>query len=200
MAYMDYSKDLEGKTCTEIFSEILSRQVFAMMFHDQMAVYFDFLGLCGFKRMHEYQYFSETVAYRCTERFFISHHNEIALVGATHNPGMIPTDWLRHNRFDVTAAIKKRSVKEAFEEYREWEQNTVEALSTYIKALKDKGMPEDANFIEGILEETSKELKCLEGMMLKMNSVEYDLKSIEDFQWHLHKKYKKKLKKIAEEL
>ena len=36
-----------------IFSEINARMIAALMFHDQMSDYFDFLGMKGYKRLHE---------------------------------------------------------------------------------------------------------------------------------------------------
>ena len=44
-----------------IFSEINSRFVAAIMMHGQMADYFDFLGLKGYKRIHEYQHIAESL-------------------------------------------------------------------------------------------------------------------------------------------
>ena len=44
-----------------IFSEINARMIAALMLHDQMTDYFDFLGMKGYKRLHEYQYFDESL-------------------------------------------------------------------------------------------------------------------------------------------
>lgn len=46
--------EYEPKNCKDVFSVINTRQITALMFHDEMADLFDFLGLRGFKRMHEY--------------------------------------------------------------------------------------------------------------------------------------------------
>ena len=39
-----FKSNLEVKTLDEIYNEINSRQIVALMFHRQMADYFDFLG------------------------------------------------------------------------------------------------------------------------------------------------------------
>lgn len=46
----------------DIFSEIHSRQVRGVMFHNETAQMFDFLGLRGYKRQHEYQMLEEIKA------------------------------------------------------------------------------------------------------------------------------------------
>ena len=62
-------------SCKELFEKIVNRQIAALMFHDKMADLYDFLGLYGFKRVHEYQYLSESIAFRGVKRYFINHHN-----------------------------------------------------------------------------------------------------------------------------
>ena len=53
---IEFKSKLDVKTPEEIFREINKRFVGAIMMHGQFADYFDFLGLKGFKRMHEYQH------------------------------------------------------------------------------------------------------------------------------------------------
>ena len=45
-------------TIEEIFGRISQHMIRGMMTHDQLASYYDFLGLRGYKRCHEYHYFS----------------------------------------------------------------------------------------------------------------------------------------------
>ena len=51
-------------TYEEIFSNISAHMIKGIMFHAQMADYFDFLGLKGYKRLHEYHYFDESIMFR----------------------------------------------------------------------------------------------------------------------------------------
>ena len=61
--------------CKAIFEKVINRQISALMFHDEMADMYDFLGLSGFKRLHEYQYFCESAEYKAIKRYFLNHHN-----------------------------------------------------------------------------------------------------------------------------
>lgn len=61
---IDFKSNLDVKTPKEIFAEINERFIGAVMMHGQFADYFDFLGLKGFKRMHEYQHIAESLERR----------------------------------------------------------------------------------------------------------------------------------------
>ena len=64
-------------TIEEIYGRISKHMILGMMIHDQLANYYDFLGLKGYKRCHEYHFLSETCAYRGLNRYFINHHNKL---------------------------------------------------------------------------------------------------------------------------
>ena len=51
-------------TVEEIFSKVSAHMIKGMMIHDQLASYYDFLNLHGFKRCHDYHYNKEAKAYR----------------------------------------------------------------------------------------------------------------------------------------
>lgn len=200
MANFEVEKEAPNMTCREIFSYMISRQVHALMFHEQMANYFDFLGLHGFKRMHEYQYLCESVAFRKMQRFYINHHNELLEVGNVGDPEAVPQEWMKHKRSDVTPQIKKRSVKEAFEEYREWESSSERCLSKCAKALYEKGELMDHAYVMDMIEDVCCELKRIDRLMLKLSGVDYDMNYIEEIQDKLHEKYKKKTHHVGEKL
>lgn len=78
MAKMKLSvEEYAPKDVKEVFTDINARQITALMFHDEMADLFDFLGLRGFKRMHEYQYFAESAEHRAIKRYYINHHGSL---------------------------------------------------------------------------------------------------------------------------
>ena len=47
---IQFKSNTEAASVEEIYSEIKKRQIAALMYHDQMANYFDFLSLHGYKR------------------------------------------------------------------------------------------------------------------------------------------------------
>ena len=58
-------------TVSEIFNAISNHQIEGIMLHGQMADYFDFLSLHGFKRMQEYHYLDESTCMRSVHRYYI---------------------------------------------------------------------------------------------------------------------------------
>ena len=58
----------------ELFAKISAHMVKGIMFHAQMADYYDFLGLRGYKRMHEYHYFEESMMFRALHRYYINNY------------------------------------------------------------------------------------------------------------------------------
>lgn len=197
---MGMEKDLSNMNCKEIFSCILTRQVYALMFHDQMSSYFDFLGLNGFKRMHEYQYLHESVTFRKIQRYYINRHNELIEPHHVENPEAIPSEWMKHTRNEVTPQIKMRSIKEAFLEYRDWEKESEECLSEYAKELYEKGSVIDSEYVMELAEDVCSELKRIDKMILKLSGVEYDMSYVEEIQDKLHEKYKKKTHHVGKDL
>ena len=146
---------------------------------------------------HEYQYLSESVTYRKVQRYFINRYNEIVESHDVENPQAIPSEWLKHTRGEVTPSIKKRSVKEAFEDYREWEKSVEECFSVYAQSLYDRGMLMDYSFVLDLIKDVCKEVKRIDRLMLKLGGVEYDLTYVEEMQDCLHEKYKKKIHHVG---
>ena len=58
---IEFTNNLEVTKTEDIFDEINKRYVAAMMIHGQMADYFNFLGLKVYKRLHEYQFLTESL-------------------------------------------------------------------------------------------------------------------------------------------
>ena len=46
-------------TCEEIFTNLAEHQIKGMMVHEQLANYYDFLGLPGYRNCHEYHFMKE---------------------------------------------------------------------------------------------------------------------------------------------
>jgi hypothetical protein len=184
--------------CDEIFTAIIDRQIEALMFHDQMADYFDFMNLHGFKRMHEYQYCTESVEYRKTKRYFINHHSKLISDSGVKAKNYIPADWFNHRREDVSGKLMRQKTEEAFSLYREWEAETLRLYQEYAKMLLDMGHVSDFEKVSCLACDVSCELKKLDRLKLKLSDIDYDGVYIEEIQDELHTKYKKKMKKIAE--
>ena len=63
-------------TVEEIYADVAAHMIEGLMIHEQLANYYDFLGLGGYKRCHEYHYIEESVKYRGLYRYFINQKND----------------------------------------------------------------------------------------------------------------------------
>lgn len=192
-AYSEY----EPKDCKDIYTTVNARQVTALMFHDEMADLFDFLGLRGFKRMHEYQYFAESAEHRATKRYYVNHHGMLLCESHIESIDVVPSDWYQYNRMDVTCAVRRQAVQKAMEQYREWESGTKALYSKCACYLMNWGKVADFNKINDLLCDVDMELKYLERLILELKSVDYDDAYIGVMQDKLHEKYKEKTKEIG---
>lgn len=192
--------DYEPKSYKEIYREIQTRQIIALMFHDSMADMFDFLGLKGFKRMHEYQYLAESLEHRALKRYYINHHGMLISEGDIDDVEVIPYDWYQYTRMDVTPAVRKQAIQKAMEQYRTWETDTkafYEKCASYLLAWQKIA---DFNTVNDLIKDVDKELKQLERLCIELSSVDYDDSYVAEIQSTLHKKYKDKFKSLGDKL
>lgn len=190
-------KQVKDMTCREIFQFINVRQIAALMFHDQMADTYDFLGLMGFKRLHEYQYFIESAEHRGLKRYFINHHNKLLNTGKIDAANVIPEGWGKYDRFDVTPAVRKQHITKSFEMYESWESDTKEIYEYCAKSLLDMGHIADFVKVKELVCDVDMELKTLDRMLIKLKSVDFDDVYIVTIQDELHECYDKKTKEIG---
>lgn len=190
--------DTKGRTCYQIFQEISKRQITALMFHEEMADYFDFLGLHGFKRLHEYQHLTETVEHRAIKRYYINHHNMLlAEKDGDYKVAVIPADWYKYQRTEVTPQIRRQAVEKAFTMYADWETETKECYEDYAKSFIQMGAIADFDKINELVKDVDMELKYLHRMMLELKAIAFDEIYIASMQHELHEKYDKKTQEIG---
>lgn len=185
-----FKSKADVQTVEDVYAEVNARYIAALMFHDQMADYFDFLGLHGYKRIHEHQYYEESRERRKLNRYYINHHGRLIPYRFTGTVNMIPDGWLTANRISVGRSTKQKAVEDGFNAYREWEAETKKLYENYSKKLRDLGAVSDAVFLESMVEDVSEELKQLERIITDLISAGYDMVYVVESQKKLHDKYK----------
>lgn len=193
---INFKSNMDVSTAEEIFAQIKNRKIAALMFHGQMADYFDFLSLHGYKRLHEYQYFEESAEFRRISRYYINHHGKLLPEGFEGEINPIPTAWLTANRMAVGKSTKQKAVEDGFNMYREWESDAKAAYERYAARLRELGHEADAIFVDGFVKDVGHELKCIDRIILDLISAGYDMVYIVESQKEIHDKYKKKLKEV----
>lgn len=194
-----FKSKMDVSTPEEIFSEINNRFIGAIMMHGQFADYFDFLGLRGYKHLHEYQHLAESIERRKVCRYYIDHHNALIKEDFSGEVNIIPDAWYTAKRLSVGKSTKQKAVEDGFIEYHNWESETKSVYEKYAQKLREIGSVADAIFVEKLVEDVSAELKTVEQMISDLISTGYDMVYITESQSEIHEKYKKKLKGIEVE-
>lgn len=185
-------------TVLEIFQKISDRQTTALMMHEDFADYYDFLGLRGFKRMHEYQFFTESAEMRGMHRYYINHYNQLLIsVNPIQKIEVIPSDWARYNRYDVDQSTLQKSIKDGLEKWRSWEAETKELYQNLYSEMQANKEVASAVKIINLIKSVDQELKHIDRLCLALKSINYDLVFIREIQDKLHSKYKDKTKEIG---
>lgn len=182
-------------TVDEIYSEIAAHMIKGMMMHEQMANYYDFLGLKGYKCCHEFHYLTETCSYRALCRYFINHHNKLIPEKRIENPKIIPDIWYKHTRFDVDPGTKRNSVKIGLTKWVEWERDTKKLYEQMYANLLELGEVASAIKIKELICDVDQELKKAERYLLNKETIGYDLVEIISEQQSEHVKYTRKINK-----
>lgn len=181
----------------EVFAEISKRMVKGIMLHAQMSDYFDFIDLHGYKRWHEYRFFVENAELRGVHRYAINHCNRLIPESSVDNPRMIPSGWENYTRLQVDATTRKSAVKEAFEKWYQWENETKTAYETQFKVLTESSKIADADKINSIICNVDQELKEVTRELLSLRAVDYDPAYIMIRQGELHEHFRHKEKEIG---
>lgn len=179
-------------TVDEIFEQLASHLIQGMMVHEQLANYYDFLGLKGYKRCHEYHYMQESCEYRGICRYYINHFNRLIKEPEFKNPDVIPESWYSHTRDEVDMTTKRNAVQNGLEKWRSWETDTKKLYQEMYKELLDLGEIAAADKVNELVCAVDCELKKVERYVLNKEAINYDMSSIIEEQNHKHKKYKKK--------
>lgn len=184
-------------TCAEVFSKIDAHMKTGMILHDQLANYYDFLGLMGFKRLHEYHFLREAVSMRGLNRYFINHHNMLIDDGEMHIESAIPQAWHKTTRRDVGISTKRSAAKSGMDMWAEWERKTKKLYEECYCALCDSGEIAAACKVKQLVADVDMELKEADRLALKMQAIDYDMPTMILMQDELHECYREKEKSVG---
>ena len=182
-------------TVEEIYAELSQHMIQGIMMHEQLANYYDFLGLKGYKRCHEYHYIAETCAHRGLNRYFINHHNKLIPYRDVENPDVMPNTWYNHVRSDVDANTKKNAVRIGLTKWVDWERDTKKLYEHMYKELMEIDEVASAIKVKELICDVDCELKKAERYWLDKEAIGYDMPTIISEQKSKHNKYKRKMRK-----
>ena len=176
----------------DVYLKIDERMCKALNFHEQLADYFCFLGLQGFKRMCEYQYMKECAEKRKIHKRYIDIHHKILPTVGCSGVNIIPKEWERHTTHDIDDSVIPKYTKMALKTYYEWETETKDLYKEFCNKLLQMGEHSDYEFLKEIVLDVEKEIKKIMRLYENLNGTGYDVNAIQSVQDKYHEKYKKK--------
>lgn len=180
-------------TVSEIFGSIIKHMIEGFMIHEELANYYDFLNLKGYKRCHEYHYYCESKAYRKLYSYYVNHYNKLVQHDDPEAPHSIPMNWFNHERKDVDVSTKRSAVKTAVEAWVSWESETKDFYQKMFSELMKIDEIASAKKVMCLICDVNKELKMAENRLLTLKTVDYDISYILQEQHALHAKFKAKI-------
>lgn len=181
------------RTC-EAFETVSKHQIEGMMLHDQLADAFEYLALPGFEAMHEYRFADESKAMRALHLYYISRYNSIV---PDFHPSSI--DLLRCWRGGERRAAmdtRRKHVRELFEKWVEWERDTKLLYQRIVAELCNAGEVAAAHEMLELVKDVDEELANAEAMHMRLDSIAYDMPTVEQMQDALENEYNEKLKDL----
>lgn len=176
----------------EIFQGLVDHALTGVMLHSQMAQYFDFLNLHGYKKMSMYHAKAELCNLDKIKAYYLNHYNKL-IKEHFNDPGAIPEGWYEHVRQDVDINTKRQAVRDGFTKWKDWEKDTKKYYSDMYKELCDIGEVAAAMKLSCCVEDVDKELKWVERKLLELQAADFGMDFIIDEQSFYHEFYKKKM-------
>lgn len=179
----------------EIFATLQSHFIKGLMFHSQLASYFNFLCLEGFARQQQYHYLEENKNYLALNDYFITHYNKLIKDEGVDDPEIIPNSWFSINRKQINVHDITDFIAKAYSKWTNWERDTKELLEISYKELIDSGEMGASLFIAQWVKEIDEELVEAEKDQLLLSSIGYDMVEIVDMQEERKMMFEEKIKK-----
>lgn len=177
-----------------VFNKVASHLVEGIMVHDEMANAYDFLGLYGFAKCHDYHHLMETCAYRAVSHYYSTHYHKLLTIDTQQRQTIIPETWRKYSTMDVDVATRRTAVKELMTKWVEWERETKKVFQEARQALYNEGEIAAALELDQLILDVDDELIHAEKKLIKLESIGYDITEIIDWQQPMYKKYKKAMK------
>lgn len=182
----------------EIFSNLSAHMLKGIMFHNDMADYFNFMGYKGFKRMQEYAFICENLEYRRLNRYAINHLGALIPKTNTSAETHIPSALYTMSRENMDSNAHKNALEIIFDAWCSWEYETKKYYERLYNELFELNEIACCEYLMCLIDKVDKEQKIVDDLRVKLKSVDYNLECVLSMQEHLHKKYKKKMKKWSD--
>ena len=183
-------------TIEEIFNKIATHMLDGIMYHDSLMKAYDFIGLWGLGKCHEYHCYEEEINYREWVHYYATHCFKLIQTDKIAQPDIIPENWYKYSAQAVDVGTRRNAVKELMTKWVEWEKDTKKLYEEMYSELTNLREIAVADKVKILINDVADELSWAQKELLKFESIGYDLTLIVDWQDKMFKKFEKKLKDL----
>lgn len=180
----------------EICEEIIHHQIDGLMFHEELTIFFSFLSLKGFKQCQEYHYLEEMQSYQKFYDHYINFYEKLLKLGKVAPANSIPVSWYENAKRDVDYELRQKSIKQGYDKWLEWEENTLSFYKDKYRDAFDIGEFAIAEMIKELILDVTQEIIEIKEQFFWLYSINFDMSEILDKQETIEKEYKKKKRKM----
>ena len=180
-------------TVDEIFNKIFAHMLSGVQFHDDMTQAYDYLNIEGLARCHAYHAYEEKEGYLHLHHYFLTHYSKLLQIENLQEHKIIPESWYKYSTYVVDNTTKRNAIKDLMEKWIKWEQDTKKLYQEMRRALIEIDEVAAALHIDSYILDVDEELVDAQKKLIRLETINYDLVEITNWQEHLYKKYTKKL-------
>ena len=127
----------------------------------------------------------------------VTPYNKLLPDAEVTDPEVLPASWRSYSRQQIDAGTKRRAIKDSFVRWRAWEAETKKLYEQSYSNLCDLGEIAAACKVRDLISDVDMELKGVDRMHIKLESIDYDLPTITLCQDELHELYAEKSRNIG---
>ena len=98
-------------TVEEIFNKLATHMAEGVMTHNLFTQAYDFLGLYGFAKCHEYHYMDEVKGYTKLLHYYSTHYHKLIMIENVPTPNIIPQTWYKYTTMAVDTSTKRQLIQ-----------------------------------------------------------------------------------------
>lgn len=154
----------------EVFANLKARMLEGMVFHDEMARYYDFIGCSDMSKDHRCRYKDETDGYIKLCEYYMHHFGKLIPHTPMNRPDVIPESWYMYTRQDVDASTKRNAMRSGAKKWIAWESETKDIYEDCCGELLNNGEIASAYFVMDYVKDVANELAEAHDLLIQVES------------------------------
>ena len=158
----------------DVLGTVCDRLVGGVMFHLEHSDLCEWLNVPWLADLHKEGYEHDSACLQKMRRLSVDQLGTFVTEGRQDRSHLLDA-YRQTMRWDVTQDVRKATLRDAMQEWIDWESGTVTVLTGACKRLSDGGYLLLSDKVRKIVRDTSDELAEARRLMTEMQSVDWDM-------------------------